>query len=338
MLIPAVVLIDSKRNIIWNNSHSKTSRNTSFFECIKLLIIKILLVANKNYYMIELRSYKKEIEWIFEKNNIDKEEVNILFSEALNLSLSELVFKKEITKNEKSKIDYAIKKRLTGMPIQKIFKRAYFYGYTFFVNNNVLCPRPETELLVEEVLKNIEHAKNYEKIIKNKQKTSKKLKILDLCTGSGCIAIATKKNCDVEIFASDISKKALYVARKNAKYLDTKIHFIYSNMFENIKNKFDIIVSNPPYIKGKDIQNLDIEVKNYDPVLALDGGDDGLNFYRIISNQSKNFLNQNGVVILEVGLGQANAVIKIMSENGFDCEIKKDYNNIERIIVCKSKD
>lgn len=287
--------------------------------------------------MISLKSYKKEIEKVFQKQNIDAEEVNILFCEVLDLSLSKLVFKTEITAKEKSKIDVAVKKRLMGIPIQKIFKRAYFYGYTFFVNNNVLCPRPETELLVEEVLNCIKSAKNSKNNAKNTQKTAQKLKILDLCTGSGCIAIATKKNCDEEVFASDISSKALLVARKNAKNLDVKIKFIQSNLFQNIKSKFDIIVSNPPYIKSSDIQNLDVEVKNYDPILALDGGDDGLDFYKKIASQSKNYLNKNGFVILEIGQGQANDVKNLFVKNGFDCTIKKDYNNIERIVVCKLK-
>ena len=287
--------------------------------------------------MINLKGYKKEVQNIFERHNIDIEEVNILFCEVLNLSLSELVFKAEITAKEKLKIDASVKKRLKGIPIQKIFKRAYFYGYTFFVNNNVLCPRPETELLVEEVLNCIKFAKNSKNNAKNMQKTVKKLKILDLCTGSGCIAIATKKNCDEEIFASDISKKAIYVARKNAKNLDAKIKFIYSNLFQNIKEKFDIIVSDPPYIKSSDIKNLDVEVKNYDPLLALDGGDDGLDFYKQIAIESKNFLNAQGFVILEVGQGQAEDVKKLFDKNGFDSVIKKDYNNIERIVICKLK-
>ena len=285
--------------------------------------------------MIDLRSYKKEVEKIFEKNNIDREEVNMLFCEALNLSLSELILKKNITEKEQVEINRAIAKRLKGIPIQKIFKKAYFYGNTFFVNNNVLCPRPETELLVEEVLENIKFAKNNEKITKNKQKTSKKLKILDLCTGSGCIAISIKKNSNEDIFASDISKKALYVARKNAKNSDAKIRFLESDLFEKINQKFDIIVSNPPYIKSSDIQNLDTEVKNYDPILALDGGEDGLVFYKKIASQAKTYLNKNGTIILEVGYNQASDVKFLFEQNGFDCEIKKDYNNIERIVVCR---
>ena len=285
--------------------------------------------------MIDLRSYKKEVEKIFEKHNIDSEEVNILFCEALNLSLSELILKKNITEKEQVEINRAIAKRLKGIPIQKIFKRAYFYGNAFFVNNNVLCPRPETELLVEEVLKNIKFAKNDKKITINTQKTNKKLKILDLCTGSGCIAISIKKNFNEDIFASDISKKALYIARKNAKNLDAKIRFFESDLFEKINQKFNIIVSNPPYIKSSDIQNLDTEVKNYDPILALDGGEDGLVFYKKIASQAKTYLNKNGTIILEVGYNQASDVKFLFEQNGFDCEIKKDYNNIERIVVCK---
>ena len=278
--------------------------------------------------MVDLKEYKKNVEIIFKNNHIDVGEVNILFCEAFNCKQSELLLKKEISKKDQKRINGFIKKRLEGMPIQKIFKRAYFFDYTFFVNNNVLCPRPETEILTEECI-------NYVNSIQKKSNYA--CKVLDLCTGSGCIAITINKKTGAETFASDISSKALYVARKNCKKLGSKVKFIKSNMFKSIKQKFDVIISNPPYIKKGDISHLDREVKKYDPLIALDGGDDGLDFYRIIANQSKEYLNQNGKVFLEVGLGEAKLVSDMLTKNGFDCVIKKDYNNIERIVIGELK-
>ncbi len=280
--------------------------------------------------MIDLKAYKKEVEDLFIKNNIDKEEVNILFCEALNLSLPNLLLKAEIKNTQKSVINRAVNKRLKGMPIQKIFKRAYFYDYEFYINNNVLCPRPETELLVEECLKDI---KNIDKT----KNTNNCIKILDLCTGSGCIAITLAKKCNAMVFASDISTKALNVARKNSKLLSANVKFIKSNMFKSIKQKFDIIISNPPYISSCDCKHLDREVKDYDPKLALDGGKDGLDFYRIIASNAKIYLNDNGKIFLEVGINEAKNVKNMLAKNGFDCYIKKDYNNIDRIVVGELK-
>lgn len=267
--------------------------------------------------MIDLFAYKKSIEDLFTKNNIDRAEVNILFCEALNCDITGLFSKTKLSKAQQNKIDMATKKRLEGMPIQKIFKRAYFYNNVFFVNNNVLCPRPETELLVEESLKYV----------------SKTSKVLDLCTGSGAIAISLGLQTNANITASDISKKALLVAKKNAKNLGANINFVCSNMFCGIKQKFNVIVSNPPYIPSGDIKNLDIEVKNFDPVISLDGGADGLDFYKIIAQNAKNYLLPFGKILLEVGAGEAQSVKNLLLQNGFDCYIKKDYNKIDRIVV-----
>ena len=266
---------------------------------------------------MEYLKYKKQIENIFVKNNIDKAEVNILFCEALNLKFEDLLKLDEISNKQKNRIDRFVKIRTQGKPIQKIFKRAYFFDYVFHINNNVLCPRPETELLVEEVLK-----------FANQNSS-----ILDLCTGSGAIAVTVQKKSNANVFASDISSKALYVAKTNAKNLDADIKFIKSDMFKNIKQKYDIIVSNPPYIPKQEIQNLDVEVKNYDPSISLDGGEDGFDYYRIISSDAKKHLNKNGKLFLEVGMGQFQIVKNMLEKNGFDCYIKKDYNNIERIVV-----
>ena len=264
---------------------------------------------------------KKNLIELFKKNNIDLQEVNILFCEVLNCTKAELMTKTDLSVAEQKKLNYAVKKRLEGMPIQKIFRRAYFYDLVLYINKNVLCPRPETELLVEEVLK-ISNGKS---------------KILDLCTGSGAIALAIKRHTNAQVFASDISKKALYVAKKNARNLNLQLKFIHSNMFDGIKQKFDIIVSNPPYIKTEDCKMLDVEVKNYDPIISLDGGANGLKFYEIIAKNTPKHLTKTGKIVLEVGMGQAQDVKKLLEKNGFVCYIKRDYNNIERVVVGELK-
>ncbi len=265
--------------------------------------------------------YKKEIEKIFKNNNIDKNEVNILFCEAMNLSFAEMLKIENLSQKDQTRLDRYVKLRLKGKPIQKIFKRAYFFDYVFYVNQNVLCPRPETELLVEEALK---FAKSNSKI-------------LDLCTGSGAIAITIQKKSNAKVSGSDISKKALYVAKKNAKMLNANVKFVLSDMFENISGKFDMIVSNPPYIPSKEIESLDIEVKKFDPIISLDGGVDGLDFYKQIAQNARNYLNKNGKLLLEVGKGQAKKVKQMLEKNGFACFVKNDYNNIERIVVGELK-
>lgn len=263
--------------------------------------------------------YKKQVINLFKQNNIDNQEVNIIFMEALNLDRMQLLVKKILTKKEEKILAKCIKQRLKGKPIQKIFGRAYFYGLQFFVNKHVLCPRPETEILVETVL------------------GFKKQSVLDLCTGSGAIAVSLAKNGVNNIVASDISTKALCVAKKNAKHNGVKITFAKSNLFAKIKQKFDCIVSNPPYIPSKEVEQLDVEVKKHDPKISLDGGEDGLDFYKKIASQAKKHLNKNGLIAVEVGYNQAQTVKNIFEQNGFACFIKKDYNDIERIVVGELK-
>ena len=267
--------------------------------------------------MISLFEYKKEVMERFKESGIDLDEINILFCESLNCSKTDLLLKSNISLSEKSKIDRAVRKRLLGEPIQKIFNRAYFYGLVFYVNKNVLCPRPETELLVEETLRFV----------------GKNFTILDLCTGSGVVAITLAKNSDAKITVSDISSKALDVARKNAYLNQVDVDFVKGNMFQNIYNKFDIIVSNPPYIPTEECDKLDVEVKDYDPRISLDGGKDGLEFYRQIAIYAPYFLKKKGKLLVEVGINEAENVKHLFEQSGFDCHIKKDYNNIERIVV-----
>lgn len=215
-----------------------------------------------------------------------------------------------------------IQKFLYDIPIQYINNKAYFMGLEFYVNENVLIPRCDTEILVEEIIK-----------IVNKDSL---LKILDLCTGSGAIAISLKKYLNnIEIMASDISDKAIMVAKKNASIIGVDVKFIESDLFNNINGKFDLIVSNPPYIKKFVIPSLDKQVRN-EPILALDGGKDGLDFYRKISYDAKRFLNNNGYLCFEIGYDQRKEVEDILLQNGYiNIYSKKDYGGNDRIVICK---
>ena len=155
--------------------------------------------------------------------------------------------------------------------------------------------------------------------------------VLDLCTGSGAIAVAVKKESDAKVTASDISANALALAKENAKLNDADIDFINSDMFAEIDGKFDVILSNPPYIEKSEIKSLQKEVKDFEPVLALDGGEDGLDYYRIIAKESKNHLNAKGVLIVEIGYNQAEKVKEMLTDFSY-VEIIKDYEGMDRII------
>ena len=217
-----------------------------------------------------------------------------------------------------------IDKLTKGVPLQHITHTQEFMKMDFFVNENVLIPRQDTEILVEEV---IEIAKRMEKP-----------KILDLCTGSGAIAISIAKNVpSAEVWAIDISEKALEVAKKNANNLQAKVKFKKSNLFNNInKTKFDIIVSNPPYIKKADIKLLSNEVQK-EPEIALDGGYDGLDFYRKIASQAIDYLKFGSYLCFEIGFDQQEDVTEIIKNtkhfNNTYC--KKDLFGNDRVIVTK---
>ena len=223
----------------------------------------------------------------------------------------DLVMPKDI-----DKINQIVSERISGRPLWYCIGNTDFYGYIINVDERVLIPRPETEILVENALKHVDSTS----------------KVLDLCTGSGAIAIAIKKEKDSNVFAVDISDSALELASQNAKDNNADIKFIKSNMFENlVGEKFDVIVSNPPYIKSQDILTLQKEVKDFEPHLALDGGEDGFDFYKIIANNVKDYLTDNGVVLLECGINQAQEIKNMLI--GFNkVEIIKDYNGIERIV------
>lgn len=264
------------------------------------------------------------------ENNIENAnlQAKLLLSSILNKPKEYLIInqEKEIKNKEEETYKKGIQKIIEGYPIQYIIKNQEFMKLNFYVDENVLIPQPDTEILVEEVI--------------NITKKNENLKILDMCTGSGAIAISLAKYIkNSKIYAIDISKKAIQIAKKNAKQNNVyeKIVFLESNMFEKIpKLKFDIIVSNPPYIERNIIENLSTQVK-YEPLIALDGGIDGLDFYKIISDNAYKYLNQNGNLCLEIGYNQRKSVTEILLKSNKYKEIycKKDLENNDRVIIAK---
>ena len=250
--------------------------------------------------------------------------VRILLSSLLNVSKEKLlIMDEEVDEKLVERFNDNLNKLIKGVPVQYLVNKQSFYGMDFFVDNRVLIPQPDTECLVEEGLE----------FLKGKENA----KVLDLCTGSGAIAISIAKNSDATIYASDISKDALDVAKLNATTLGADITFIESDLFKNINEKFDLIISNPPYIKTDVIESLSIEVKN-EPILALDGKEDGLYFYREIIKSAKDYLNPNGKLLFEIGFDQKESVTKLFDEAGFDnVYSKKDLAGLDRIVSGEKK-
>lgn len=310
------------------------------------------------------------------QNNINAERTRILMKYILKDEFNKYSVDTELKKEQENFLKNSIEELKNGKPIQYITHEQYFYGNKFYVDENVLIPQSDTEIIVEETLKQIKNLKK------------QNVKILDLCTGSGAIAISilnyfdknigdnssklnvsdfnkqiddftldsnvklynknksktysklkeikennllpNKKN--IEMYASDISKNALKVAYKNEENILKKhvIKFVQSDMFENIKGKFDIIVSNPPYIKSDVIKTLQKDVQN-EPHIALDGGKDGLKFYKIISDNYKKYLEKDGIILLEIGFDQRNDVQTLFK--GSTCI--KDFAGNDRVIIYK---
>lgn len=216
--------------------------------------------------------------------------------------------------------EQAIDKRAKRVPVQQIIGRQEFCGLDFCVNEHVLIPRQDTECLVEEVLK----------------KSKPDDRILDVCTGSGCIIISLQKLMKDRClcYATDISEEALKVAGKNAERLDADVNFWQGDLFEAVEGKFDIIVSNPPYIESEVIRGLEPEVREHEPMLALDGKEDGLFFYRRIIKDAGNYLNPDGWLFFEIGFEQGDAVSRLMEENGYkNVTVKKDLAGLDRIVL-----
>ena len=220
-----------------------------------------------------------------------------------------------------SLIDKHIEK---NVPLSHLAGFEYFYDRKFKVTKDVLSPRMETEELIYKV---IEYIKSINK---------NNIKILDLCTGSGIIGITLRKELEfksLEVVASDISEEALKVAKENAIMNEAEVKFIQSDIFENINDKFDIIVSNPPYIAYNDKITMEDNVLNYDPHLALFAEEDGMYFYREIVENAKEYLEEDGLVFFEIGYDQREKILKLANENGFKAEVYKDINGRDRMAI-----
>lgn len=264
---------------------------------------------------------------------------DLLICHILNMSKTELLLKYNqiVDQDTEESINKSMLDIINGKPIQYIINKQEFMGLEFYVDENVLIPQPDTETLVEEAIKRI-----YAMHKNNKQK----IKILDLCTGSGAIAISIDtyiknqieqgkmKNLKVEIVATDISEKAIEVAKRNAKLHNANIKFIVSDMFDNIyETDFDLIVSNPPYIETKTIPTLSKEVQN-EPHIALDGGEDGLELYRIIARQGFKYMKKEGSIIVEIGYNQKESIIQLFRKYREYVNIKclKDLGGNDRLV------
>lgn len=230
-----------------------------------------------------------------------------------------LHMEEDMPEEQLSEYEIALKKRAEHVPLQYIVGETEFMGLKFKVNSNVLIPRQDTETLVEEVLKVVRPG----------------MKVLDMCTGSGCIIISILHNVsDVEGYATDISKQALNVAKENARLNDVSVMFERSDLFDNIRGTFDIIVSNPPYIRTEEIVRLMPEVQSFEPMEALDGKEDGLYFYREIAAKCKEFLNPDGRVLFEIGYDQGADVSELLREAGFkEIRVIKDLARNDRVVT-----
>lgn len=268
---------------------------------------------------------------ILKENGIEDSnlKVRILLSDLLGKNKEYLmIHDDEEIEDGLSDIFFEKIERLKGHePLQYVINKQEFMGFEFYVDKNVLIPQPDTENLVEEIILLTELLRKNEKA---------ELRILDMCTGSGAIAISISKlirNCLV--YASDISQEALKIAEENSSRNQANVLFFESDLFEKISElyKFDIIVSNPPYIESNTINTLSEEVKK-EPILALDGGEDGLDFYREIVKKAKKYLNPNGYLAFEIGYNQREDVEKILAENGYkNVYSRKDLAGNDRIVV-----
>ena len=268
------------------------------------------------------------------KNTLNKNEVQdssiisrILAEYILNFNRQEIIanLDKEVKEEQRVRYYLALIEIIQGMPIQYITNKQEFMKLDFYVDENVLIPQPDTEILVE---KAIEEAKKIENV-----------EILDICTGSGCIGISIAKNIEnAKVTLVDISENVIEIAKKNAlrNKVESQLTFIQSNMFEKVEKKFDIIVSNPPYIKTDVIPKLDKQVQN-EPHIALDGGKDGLKFYKIIIEEAKKYLKENGKLILEIGYDQKEEVENLIKQSRQykKIEVIKDLSQNDRVIIGK---
>lgn len=240
------------------------------------------------------------------------------FTTGISRAMYFLKMQDEMSEEQKEKYQEYIQIRASHIPLQHITGVQEFMGMEFDVNEHVLVPRQDTEVLVENVLKILRPG----------------MKILDMCTGSGCILISLLKMCQGVLgTGTDVSEEALKVAERNNAKLRVEARLIQSDLFENVQGKYDVIVSNPPYIRTAVIEELKEEVKCHDPFIALDGKEDGLYFYREIVDKSRAFLNSGGKLYFEIGHDQGEDVKRLMEDAGFvDIIVKKDLAGLDRVV------
>lgn len=228
---------------------------------------------------------------------------------------------REMSREEEERYRDLLKKRAGHLPLQHITGEQAFMGFTFLVNENVLIPRQDTEVLVEEALTHLKSG----------------MEVLDLCTGSGCILISLLKLCqEITGTGSDISEKALETAEENGRRLgvEERVKWVKSDLFDRLSGSYDLIISNPPYIRTEVIEELQEEVRLHDPRIALDGREDGLFFYRQIARESRKYMKQDGWLALEIGHDQAEAVAGLLDDAGYtQIQVKKDLAGLDRVVT-----
>ncbi len=273
--------------------------------------------------LLEAKKYLKN-------NNIESYSIDslIILSHITNLSKEQIIFgNHEVSTDNLIRFRKLLNRRINNEPVSHIINNREFFGLNFYVNKNVLDPRPDSETLVEVALE-----------LTQNHFTQDLVKILEIGCGSGCLSVALAKNINnSQIIGLDKSPKAVEISKKNSQNNNTEnqCSFFCSDLFEKLEDdNFDLIISNPPYIKSAEISNLQNEVKNYEPIMALDGGDDGLCFYRDIALKSKKYLSDKGLIILEIGYDQKYSVIDIFQKQKFNLlESKKDLAGQDRVLA-----
>lgn len=251
---------------------------------------------------------------------VEQRDINWMIANCLNIPEDKLKDDLSIPFGWQTRLRRAFHRCKVGEPMQYVMGSIEFFSRKFQLTDNVLIPRQETELVCEQALKHIENGD----------------KVLDLCCGSGVLGVTIALERKTKVVLADVSQKALDVARKNAKINKAKVKLVRTDMFRHIKGKFNVIVCNPPYIETDVIDTLDDSVKNYEPHLALDGGKDGLRFYRILALNAHKYLVDDGVLVLEIGYNQGQTVPELLKER-YETKVIKDYGGNDRIVIAKLK-
>ncbi|MDD3831705.1 MAG: peptide chain release factor N(5)-glutamine methyltransferase [Clostridia bacterium] len=271
---------------------------------------------------ITLKEYRSKLQPLLDYKTIESSDIDWILVAVLGVKRDKLRDDLMIPYGYVIRADRMIKQCAGGLPLQYVLGNTEFYGQVFKVNKHCLIPRMETELVCEQAINIAKGRKGY--------------KVLDLCCGSGCIGITIAKQCaGAHVTCADVSKQALAVCKSNAKSLQAELNIVHSDMFSAFSAPFHMIVCNPPYIRSGDIAELDDKVAKHEPLIALDGGEDGLDYYRILAEQSPKYLYKDGQLVLEIGYDQAEQVKEILNNNFIIDNICKDYGGQDRIVIAK---